>query len=62
MKFLLFVNGRDAASALPSDGWIALVFTVILTGLVFVLMQINDKKRYVADEDRQNKEKKGEEE
>ena len=57
MKFLLFVNGRDAASALPSDGWIALAFTAILTGLVFVLMQVNDKKRYVADEDRLNKQK-----
>ena len=57
MKFLLFVNGRDAASALPSDSWIALLFTVILTGVVFAAMQVNDKKRYVADEDRQDKQK-----
>ena len=57
MKFLLFVNGRDAASALPSDSWIALGFTVILTGAVFAAMQVNDKKRYVADEDRQDKQK-----
>ena len=55
MHFLLFVNGRDAASALPSDSWIALLFTVILTGLVFVLMQVNDKKRYVEDEDRKDR-------
>ena len=57
MKFLLFVNGRDAASALPSDSWIALLFTVILTGLVFLVLQINDKKRYVDDEDRLEGEK-----
>ena len=57
MKFLLFVNGRDASSALPSDSWIALLFTVILTGLVFLVLQINDKKRYVDDEDRLEGEK-----
>ena len=61
MKFLLFVNGRDAATALPSDSWIALLFTLVLTGLVFVLMQINDKKRYVEDEDRKDRTKEEEE-
>ena len=61
MKFLLFVNGRNAATALPSDSWVALLVTVILTGAVFMALQINDKKRYVEDEDRMDKEKEAQE-